>query len=195
MLMTDRGAAFTGSRIREFCRRQGISQRWTASRAPWSNGAAERQVGNVKARLAQMLWGLSEDVSIHDLEDILNQGVCRATGFTPTEICWGRRRNGAVMKQEEWEEAIEAVRCRRERGRREERARYRQKYSIKPPLMPGQWVLAYEPHKKENVLHSAWTGPHLTSSPRGTKLWTLWQNGASRLIGPFHVEQLRAFHT
>ena len=192
--MSDRGAAFTGGKVRDFCTRHGIAQRWTASHAPWSNGAAERQVGNVKSRLARMLWGSSTDVSTHDLEDILNHGVCQATGFTPVEICWGRRRNGTLMTQEEWEQALQNARKRREEGRQRERERYMRKYPTKPLLLPGQWVLAYEPHRKRHALHSDWTGPHLTSSPRGTKLWTLWQNGTSRLIGPFHAEHLRHFH-
>ena len=194
MLLTDKGAAFTGRRLRDFCMRHGVGQRWTASHAPWSNGAAERQVGNVKARLARMLWRFSADLSIHELEDVLNGGICQGTGFTPYEICWGRRRDGSLMTAMEWTEAMHEARRRRETGRHREEERYRRKYPKKPSLLPGQWVLAYEPHKKGHALHSPWTGPHLTSSPRGTKLWMLWQNGATRLIGPFHAEHLRHYN-
>ena len=195
MLVTDRGAAFTGKAVGEFCARHRIDLRWTASHAPWSNGAAERQVGNVKARLARLLWGTADDVTIPELEDILNQGICRGTGFTPNEICWGRRRNGTVMTESEWASAIQRARKRRIADQQRERRRYQQKYASRPPILAGQWVLAYEPHKKQHALHSPWTGPHLTSSPRGTKLWMLWQNGGSRLMGPFHIEQLRHYQT
>ena len=102
ILMADRGAAFTGGRVRAFCHERGIRRQWSASHAPWSNGAAERQVGNAKSRLARTLWKSTADISLHTLEKILNGGNCEATGFAPTELRWGRRRDGSLMTRAEW---------------------------------------------------------------------------------------------
>ena len=193
MFMADRGAAFIGGGVRAFCEEHGIKQRWSPSHAPWCNGAAERQVGNVKTRLAKILWKSAEDISIHTLEEILNQGICETTGFTPMELCWGRRRDGSLMTDMEWEQAMHLAQQKRAAGRQRDREAYLRKFSSKPPLQTGQWVLAYEPHKKRHALHSPWTGPHLTAEPRGSRLWMVWKNGSSRRVGPFHAEHLRLY--
>ena len=194
LFMTDRGAAFIGRRVQAFCKKKGIRQRWSASHAPWSNGAAERQVGNVKARLAKMLWKTGADISLHTLEETINDGVCETTGYTPKELCWGRRRNGTLMTIDEWMQIEQIARGRRERRRQRDEAAYFRRFPRKDPLHVGQWVLAYEPHRKQHSLHSPWTGPHLVAEPQGSRLWMLWENGSSRRIGPFHVEHLREYY-
>ena len=131
---------------------------------------------------------------MYELEEILNQGICETTGFTPIELCWGRRRDGSFMTGTEWKQATHLAQQRRAVGRQKEKEIYRRKFPTKPPLQTGQWVLAYEPHKKQHALHSPWTGPHLTADPRGSKLWMLRKNRTSRGIGPFHAEHLRLFH-
>ena len=195
LFMADRGAAFIGGRVRAFCEDNGIRQQWSASHAPWSNGAAERQVGNVKARLARLLWRSPTDISLSTLEEILNHGVCETTGFTPMELCRGRRRDGSLMSIGEWEQATLLAQARRTRKRSKEEETYLRRYPKKPALRAGQWVLAYEPHRRQHALHSPWTGPHLTAIPRGSKLWELYKDGTPQIIGPFHAEHLRSYHT
>lgn len=95
LLVSDNGPAFVSAEFREFLRRNGIKQILIPPYHPASNGAAERVVQTVKAKLKKSVKGDFQSQVARLLLHYRTQPHA-VTGCTPAELLMGRRLRTAL---------------------------------------------------------------------------------------------------
>ena len=191
-IFTDNAQVFCGLAVSTWCEEQNVSHLTSGVYSPQSNGLVERSIQTIKERMRRFKLQRKE-LSLNQLEDVLNDAVHKVTQFTPNELMHGRQRDGQITLMQEviiWRQRAHqrtlaaqkhTEQClRRGLGRQGARA-----------LQLGQKVLVFEPERRRSPLAPAWNGPYVLEKKIGRKLWKIRRSG--QLRGPYHSSRLRVY--
>ena len=99
-IFTDNAQVFCGSAVSTWCHEHNMSHLTSCIYSPPSNGLVERSIQTIKDQMRKFKLQ-REEISISQLENVLNDAVHRVTQFTPNELMRGRRRTGKIAAEQD----------------------------------------------------------------------------------------------
>jgi len=203
-ILSDNGGSFRNDVLDELCRLSGVKHRFTITRHPQANGAAERLVKTIKT--AMDVLGVKHNSKWEDQLDMILLGIRQTPRaplwLSPSQIVFGQQMRGPAEAALDFDREIELApvahwvfeRIKSYREVRlllsEQQERQRKERAEKDPvkvqiaIRPGDLVLTFNPDKllsDTRGLRVRWVGPHVVHRQVSQSSYQIYEKGVLRI--------------